>query len=269
MQRLLASAAALGAGGALSSQITSLSAQQLPRDSSPRLLSAALCAGDASMPPQQVEVECSSVSSECSRIRAFFAAVKVPVKHSELSPLSGDSLRLSADGGQIKDVDDYVNKLRAQPSSPVRSNQLDAFEEQMWCDWAKTELVPAIMININRNPVEAKIAMDVAIKRGGFGFPTKPLLRHGLSFYRYATWKMVKRKAQIEDERIALNALLDKWSAAVGSRTMLGGNSPNMADLAVFGALHSIKDTPTFKEVLCQSGAGIWYSQVAEYVKMQ
>ena len=53
-------------------------------------------------------------------------------------------------------------------------------------------------------------------------------------------------------ERIKLIELLDAWVAAVGSRNMLGGSEPNMADLAVFGALNSIEGVDTFKEVLEQ-----------------
>jgi hypothetical protein len=53
-------------------------------------------------------------------------------------------------------------------------------------------------------------------------------------------------------ERIKLIALLDAWVAAVGSRKMLGGNEPNMADFAVYGALNSIEGVDTFKEVLEQ-----------------
>ena len=53
-------------------------------------------------------------------------------------------------------------------------------------------------------------------------------------------------------ERIKLIELLDGWVAAVGSRNMLGGSEPNMADLAVYGALNSIEGVDTFKEVLEQ-----------------
>jgi len=38
-------------------------------------------------------------------------------------------------------------------------------------------------------------------------------------------------------DRIKLIELCDAWVEAVGSRSLLGGNEPNMADLAVYGAL--------------------------------
>ena len=64
-------------------------------------------------------------------------------------------------------------------------------------------------------------------------------------------------------ERIKLIALLDAWVAAVGSRKMLGGSEPNMADLAVYGALNSIEGVDTFKEVLEQVWQACWVSSRA------
>jgi len=53
-------------------------------------------------------------------------------------------------------------------------------------------------------------------------------------------------------ERIKLIELLDTWVTAVGSRTMLGGNEPNMADLAVYGALNSMEGVTAFNEIVSQ-----------------
>jgi hypothetical protein len=53
-------------------------------------------------------------------------------------------------------------------------------------------------------------------------------------------------------ERIKLNELLNAWAAAVGSRNMMGGNEPNMADLAVYGAINSLEDVATFREIMTQ-----------------
>jgi microsomal prostaglandin-E synthase 2 len=54
--------------------------------------------------------------------------------------------------------------------------------------------------------------------------------------------------------------------AAVGSRNMMGGSEPNMADLAVYGALNGIEDITTFKEVMIQSKIAAWYQRMAHTV---
>ncbi len=44
-------------------------------------------------------------------------------------------------------------------------------------------------------------------------------------------------KNVLTGDRIKLIELCDAWVEAVGSRSLLGGHEPNMADLAVYGAL--------------------------------
>ena len=67
-------------------------------------------------------------------------------------------------------------------------------------------------------------------------------------------------------ERVKLIELLNAWVTAVGSRNMMGGSEPNMADLAVYGALNSMEDVTTFKEVMIQSKVAAWYQRMSHVV---
>ncbi len=46
----------------------------------------------------------------------------------------------------------------------------------------------------------------------------------------------------------------------------MGGEAPNLADLAVFGVLKSVTGTDTFMDVMHQSRIGPWYERMMECV---
>ena len=42
----------------------------------------------------------------------------------------------------------------------------------------------------------------------------------------------------------------------------MGGDAPNLADLAVFGATRSVTCTDTFNELMHTTGIGPWYTRM-------
>lgn len=44
-----------------------------------------------------------------------------------------------------------------------------------------------------------------------------------------------------------------------GARSFMGGDAPNLADLAVFGVTRSVTCTDTFNELMHNTGIGPWY----------
>lgn len=68
------------------------------------------------------------------------------------------------------------------------------------------------------------------------------------------------------DLRQALYADADAFIAAVGPRQFLGGDAPNLADLAVFGVLQAIRGTDTYNDVVLHSSIGPWLSRMVQAV---
>ena len=58
----------------------------------------------------------------------------------------------------------------------------------------------------------------------------------------------------------------DEWVDAVGERRFLGGDAPDLADLAVFGVVRSITATDTFNDLMQHSRIGGWYVRMFEAV---
>ena len=49
-------------------------------------------------------------------------------------------------------------------------------------------------------------------------------------------------------------------------RRFMGGEAPDLADLAVYGVLKSVTGTDTFMDVMHQSRVGPWYERMMERV---
>lgn len=79
-------------------------------------------------------------------------------------------------------------------------------------------------------------------------------------------WKVgqgMPKKYNIEgDLREALYADANSFVAAVGNKKFLGGDKPNLADLAVFGVLQAIRGTDTYNDVVLNSNIGQWLSRM-------
>ena len=45
-------------------------------------------------------------------------------------------------------------------------------------------------------------------------------------------------------------------------RSFLGGDAPNLADLAVFGVIRSVTCTDTFNALMHSTGIGPWYARM-------
>jgi microsomal prostaglandin-E synthase 2 len=65
------------------------------------------------------------------------------------------------------------------------------------------------------------------------------------------------------DLREALYSDANSFIAAVGPRPFMGGDKPNLADLAMFGVLSAIKGTDTYNDLVLNSNIGQWLSRMA------
>lgn len=71
-----------------------------------------------------------------------------------------------------------------------------------------------------------------------------------------------------DDVRQSLYDDCDNWARAIkqkGTRFM-GGNEPNLADLAVYGILSSIEGCDAFKDLLKHSNIKNWYLDMKDQI---
>ncbi|CAI5515727.1 unnamed protein product [Closterium sp. Naga37s-1] len=82
----------------------------------------------------------------------------------------------------------------------------------------------------------------------------------------YMIGKKLKKKHGIADERTDLYKAADEWVAALGDRKFLGGETPNLADLAVFGVLRPIRHLTAGRDMVANSSIGPWYERMEQHV---
>lgn len=78
--------------------------------------------------------------------------------------------------------------------------------------------------------------------------------------------KRLPKKYSIEgDLREALYGDCNLFIDAVGEADFLGGSTPNLGDLAVFGVLRAVEGTPTFEDAMANSRITAWYQRMAKH----
>ena len=85
--------------------------------------------------------------------------------------------------------------------------------------------------------------------------------------------KKMRGKYKIADQKDAnprddLFACATEWTAALGERPYMGGDSPSLADLGVYGVLQAVRGMDTFTDLLEHDAAlAGWYKRMAVQVR--
>ncbi|KHJ98293.1 hypothetical protein OESDEN_01733 [Oesophagostomum dentatum] len=81
--------------------------------------------------------------------------------------------------------------------------------------------------------------------------------------------KRLKRRHNIDDERKSMAEAFDQWMDAIGpNREYLGGSSPNLADLGMYGAMTAFSGCRAFKELVVEgSPIALWFNRMRKTVE--
>ncbi|GMH39397.1 hypothetical protein BSKO_07295 [Bryopsis sp. KO-2023] len=224
----------------------------------------------------------------CCKVRAFLDYHKVPYDVVEVNPLSKTELAWSSykkvpvmqlGGETVTDsnriisrlVDDIEKFSKEQKSGWFKGASLSSSdhseEENKWRKWVDERFVRIITANIYRTWGESWQTFDYITEHGNFGSVSRHAARAFGSATMWAIGKRMPKKYSIEgDLREALYSDANEWIEAIGKRKFMGGNQPNLADLAVFGVLRAIIGTDAFADVMEHSELLPWFTRMADVV---
>lgn len=132
-----------------------------------------------------------------------------------------------------------------------------------WRHWVDKRFVQLLTVNIYRTLGESWRTFDYIADHSNFGFAEKQAARvAGSGLMYFISGRLVKRDKIEGDLREALYAAANEWIAALGSRRFMGGESPNLADLSMFGVIRSITGTETFTDLMFNSKISGWYEHM-------
>ncbi len=213
----------------------------------------------------------------CWKVKAILSYKKIPYQTVEVHPLNKKEIKFSKDyrkvpifideaGQQINDSTPIMKYIdQNYRDHPVfERGEKERREEEKWLQWADEVLVRALPPLIYRSLSESITAFDYITKVEKFNWLQQRVIKYSGAMVMTLVAKKSAKSQGIADPESHLKACLAKWSAALGSKSFLGGDKPNAADLAVFGILKSVEYLPAFQYVKQNSKVHEWFQGVDE-----
>ncbi|XP_008416012.1 prostaglandin E synthase 2 [Poecilia reticulata] len=167
-----------------------------------------------------------------------------------------------------KEVTEYSNKYwlmlsEAQTAAVYPAKGMQK-EEMKWRQWADDWLVHLISPNVYRTTGEALASFDYIVREGKFGTVEGFFAKYVGAAAMFVISKRLKNRHNLQDDvRQDLYKAVNDWVAAIGkNRKFMGGDQPNLADLAVFGVLRVMEGLQAFDDMMENTKVKPWYMRM-------
>ncbi|XP_060927580.1 prostaglandin E synthase 2, partial [Limanda limanda] len=167
-----------------------------------------------------------------------------------------------------KEVTEFLNKywlmLSEADSTDIYPEKGMQKEEMKWRQWADDWLVHLISPNVYRTTGEALSAFDYIVREGKFGNFEGFFAKYVGATAMFLISKRLKSRYNLQDDvRQDLYKAVNDWVAAIGKkRKFMGGDHPNLADLAVYGVLRVMEGLQAFDDMMENTKVKIWYRRM-------
>ncbi|XP_045160308.2 prostaglandin E synthase 2-like isoform X2 [Mercenaria mercenaria] len=172
-----------------------------------------------------------------------------------------------------KTVWDFPNKYFIMFGENIEDSRSEKQrrEERKWRKWTDDILMHTISPNVYRTPSESLEAFHHFSEWGEWDKNFSTVSRLGVvyigAFVMYFIGKLVKRRHNIKDNpRESLYDACDAWMNAVGENKFLGVDRPNLADLSVYGALHSFEGCQAHTDLMSIHKVKDWYQRMEQQI---
>nr|CAG4640979.1 EOG090X08KD [Eulimnadia texana] len=146
-------------------------------------------------------------------------------------------------------------------------------EERRWRKWADDVLSHTLSPNIYRTWEEALEAFHLFSKNGDWERLFSSLERYLVIYTGAAVMYMIGRRLKkrhnlLDDVRESLYAEVNHFLRAIDRKStpFMGGDEPDLSDLAVYAYLNSIDGTRAFEDLLSRTNVGPWYRGVQQII---
>ncbi|XP_019492607.1 PREDICTED: prostaglandin E synthase 2 isoform X2 [Hipposideros armiger] len=253
------------------------------RKGNPRLLGAAALALGGAMGlyytarwhlhAQDLRAKCSAAQQQLNDSSVIISALKTYlVSGQPLEDIITYYPPMKAMNDQGKEVTEFCNKywlmLDEKEAQRMYGGKEARTEEMKWRQWADDWLVHLISPNVYRTPAEALASFDYIVREGKFGAVEGAMAKYLGAAAMYLISKRLKSRHHLQDNvREDLYEAADKWVAAVGKdRPFMGGQEPNLADLAVYGVLRVMEGLEAFDDLMQHTRIQPWYLRVEKAI---
>ncbi|XP_034728799.1 prostaglandin E synthase 2 [Etheostoma cragini] len=167
-----------------------------------------------------------------------------------------------------KEVTEYNNKywvmLGEAETTEIYPEKGMQKEEMKWRQWADDWLVHLISPNVYRTTGEALASFDYIVREGKFGTFEGFFAKYVGAAAMFVIAKRLKSRHNLQDDvRQDLYKAVNDWVTAIGKkRKFMGGDQPNLADLAVFGVLRVMEGLQAFDDMMANTRVKHWYRRM-------
>ncbi|XP_072344920.1 prostaglandin E synthase 2 isoform X2 [Scyliorhinus torazame] len=208
----------------------------------------------------------------CSKVRAFLDFHSLPYEIVEVNPILRKEIKFSGYRKVPILIGDDGEKVQINDSSVIISavkTYLLSRDEMKWRKWVDDWLVHLISPNVYRTPGESLESFDYIVREGKFGALEGFFAKYFGAAAMFLVSKRLKSRHNLHDDvRQDLYKAVDQWVAAVGKhRPFLGGDMPNLADLAVYGVLRVMEGLEAFNDMMANTKVKSWYQRMEEDIK--
>ncbi|KAG7480551.1 hypothetical protein MATL_G00057410 [Megalops atlanticus] len=172
-----------------------------------------------------------------------------------------------------KEVIEYNNKywlMLSEAEIEQLYPEKDSRKEEMkWRKWADDWLVHLISPNVYRTPSESLASFDYIVREGKFGTFEGFFAKYVGALAMFFISKRLKNRHNLQDDvRQDLYKAVNEWVSAIGKkRKFMGGDRPNLADLAVYGVLRVMEGLESFDDMMEKTKVKSWYRRVEKAVQ--
>ncbi|XP_066955611.1 prostaglandin E synthase 2 [Macrobrachium rosenbergii] len=156
---------------------------------------------------------------------------------------------------------------------PGRSKE-DIVDERKWRKWVDDVLVHVLSPNVYRTPQESLQAFKWFCKVGNweehFAKWEQLLVVYVGAAAMFFIGKNLKRRHQLKDDvRESFYEEMNVWLKALKKKgtKFMGGEEPNLSDLAVYGVLTAVEGCDAFEDLKNNTKVESWFSSMKETVK--
>lgn len=218
----------------------------------------------------------------CCKAKAVMNYFNTLYSEVEVSPLTKKQINWSkdykkvpiavfSDGKVVCDSSAIIEELLSR--NKLNENQMNSFtsdDARHWEQWSTDRLAILMYPNMTRSYKECRELLSYYSKVEGVGMLDAFLVQNvGALGMTFAHGK-IKKKYGLEDERAALWEALDEFINKLNAEShkkYLGGDSPNLGDVSIFGVLSAAEDLKLFHEMMARNERlGIWMSDMANTI---
>ncbi len=190
----------------------------------------------------------------CSKVASLLHYKGVDYETVEVHPLNKKEIAFSADyravpiyvdshGQQVNDSTPIMRHIDSEfPNPPVfRDAMAEKNKEEKWLTWSE-QLVQGLPTVVYKDLKSSLKSFNYITKVGKFGLKDKLLIKFSGAFIMTMVAKKIRKRCGIEDPEKFLKNMTVEWTTGLDRRWFNGGDTPNAADVAVYGICRIVAD---------------------------